>query len=274
MKINETSSVIVDLSEDLALGDTVLRIGALKTLHRNCRELYVISHRADLLRDSGIQNIISYSDVAKLLASIDFVVRPASWIGNSKKFWSEISLDNKTGFIDGLLDCRHDYDIEQIRNNPRYFNPERSVINRVHKNFVSQLREFTEFDIGLCDVVHGMTAHAIASNLSKEYYGSPEHSHDKILAIADSSSISSKSWPHFADLVNRLNAMRPDLKYAFVSKDSAFDSEKIKSLNNPQSVVYSAARDDIKESWNVMKQCFAFLGNDSGPGHYYSMIHS
>ena len=283
MKINKSSSVVVDLSEDLALGDTVLRIGALKIMQGNCREFYVISHRADALRTAGIRNVITYSDIAELLPSIDFAVRPPSWMAGSKDFWSNIpSNKHKVSFIDGLLDCRHDYDLEEIRKNPRFFSPDKSIINRVSRNFVRQLEKFTEFDINPYDVVQGISQKCDigARDLDSSSGGLNPPSADfslsseNVLAIADSSSNSTKSWPYYEGLVNRLSAAYPNLKYAFIAKDTIFDSKKILSLNHPERVIYSAARDDISESWDILRKCFAFVGNDSGPAHYYSMVHS
>jgi len=266
-KLPQGQKVIVDLShQNMALGDLVLRIGPLQVIQNNCQSLQVVSDRKELLSQAGIQQVISEDDLPRLLDGQEYVVPPPPWARVSAGYKQKMAERYHTHphVIDGLLNCDYFADCVSPEERKKY-----PFLNRVTINFLKQIQEKTEFDFSPDELI---PAYPTNPSLTDCLLPGRLLSDRLILAIGDKASAESKCWPHYAEVVDQLSQMRPDLHFAFVDLNTAFTTQVIEKLQFPDKVIYSAQRDDPGEATNFMVQARAYLGNDSGPGHYFSLV--
>ncbi len=253
IKIPKGSRVLVDMrNEGMVFGDHILRVGALKIFQKNCNKLFVVSARHELLRRVGIKNAIPKDSIETILDAVDYIVAPPDWTGSPSR--KEGYGTGKT-VINGLLNC--DYFSDTVTQEERKDYP---FLNRITINFLNQIKEKTQFDFLPYELIPTATGPV------------PKNSTTQILAIGDAANKENRCWPHYADAINRLSEKFPKLNFAFVDMNTYFTKEIIEQLEHPDRVIYSAKLDNPLLCESYISQANAFLGNDSGPAHYFSMM--
>jgi hypothetical protein len=260
-RIKRGKNILIDLSTEMALGDTILRAGALNIFQSNSCNLYVISEKKEALHIAGIKNILSHKSVDEIISDVDYLIIPTYWAKKSREYWSKKSnLPSQIILNTKILDC----DYKQDYSNP-LINLGYPFINRVALSFLNQLRENTEFKFETYDII---------PRIHTKSYKDKENIGKTILAIGDKASTQEKCWTKYTELVNMLSNKIPNLYFAFIDNNTNFDKTKISQLDNPEKVIYSARRDDPNLATKYMLNAKAFCGNDSGPSHYFAMMNS
>ena len=301
---NKANIIIDTFAPELVFGDNILRLGAINLLKRDAKSAIVLTKYPFLHTDTDQTSILQSNATTyafesnyqgeykvttgeeqaekqfldKMLANATddtYLIVPPHYARWRLGLWEEVLKNREQNnqpvpkVVFDVMNC--DYGIENITYN-RNTNPQ---LNRVVLAFATQLREKTGLIFEPLELMPQIDIGSRQKQLAKVFLASQGVTEkDLIIAIGDHASRDTKLWDKYPQLLNAILQVYPNIFFVLADLQTHFTSQLVSQLppDVQKHILYSPRTASTDFLPGLLSQSTFYIGNDSGPGHYFSAI--